>query len=47
MVSHQHPRVDLPAMTFTNLPESVEKYLAVVVGDKHRVSPVATCHHVI
>jgi hypothetical protein len=34
-------------MTFTNLPESVEKYLAVVVGDKHCVSPVATCHHVI
>ena len=33
-------------MTFTNLPETVEKYLAVVVGDKHRVSPVATGHDV-
>jgi hypothetical protein len=47
MVSHQHPRVDLPAVTFTNLPETVEKHLAVVIGDKHRFSPVATGHHVI
>jgi hypothetical protein len=34
-------------MTFTNLPESVEKYLAVIVGDKHCVSPVATGYHMI
>ena len=42
MVPHQHPRMDLPAMTFTNLPESVEKHLAVIVGDKHLRLP--RCH---
>ena len=42
MVPHQHPRMDLPAMTFTNLPESVEKHLAVIVGDQHLRLP--RCH---
>jgi hypothetical protein len=39
--------MDLPTVTFTNLPETVEKHLSVIIGDKHGVSPVATCHHVI
>jgi hypothetical protein len=47
MVSHQHPGMNQPSMTFANLPQTMKKNLAVVVSHKHQIAPIATGHHVI
>jgi hypothetical protein len=40
MVPHQNPRVDFPTVAVTDLPQPMEKRLAVVIGDESRLAPL-------
>ena len=47
MISHHHPRVHTPTVTFTNLPQPSQPILTIPVVHKNILPPIPACHHMV